>query len=46
MTCDVLALPRPSGASPGHTLEPGKTLLAQALETARQHPAMRAVLTP
>jgi uracil-DNA glycosylase len=43
---DVICLPHPSGASPWHKLEPGKTLLARALNTAKGHPAMRAVLGP
>ncbi|MCA9590135.1 MAG: uracil-DNA glycosylase [Myxococcales bacterium] len=41
---DVVALPHPSGASPWHKLEPGKTLLRQALALAEAHPAMRAAL--
>ena len=41
---DVVPLPHPSGASPWHKLEPGKTLLAHALAQVKQHPAMRAVL--
>ena len=43
---DVLCLPHPSGASPWHKLEPGKTLLARALKAAKSHPAMRDVLRP
>jgi uracil-DNA glycosylase len=39
---DVVALPHPSGASPWHKLEPGKTLLAQALRIVARHPAIRA----
>ena len=39
---DVIALPHPSGASPWHKMEPGKSLLARALRTAKRHPAMRA----
>lgn len=39
---DVIALPHPSGASPWHKLEPGRTLLAKALREAGRHPAMRA----
>jgi uracil-DNA glycosylase len=39
---DVVALPHPSGASPWHKMEPGKTLLAKALGRAKRHPAMRA----
>ena len=41
---DVICLPHPSGASPWHKLEPGKTLLAHALAAAKRHPAMREVL--
>ena len=36
---DVIVLPHPSGASPWHKLEPGKTLLAQALKLVKEHPA-------
>ena len=39
---DVVALPHPSGASPWHKLEPGKTLLAQALEIVKRHPSTSA----
>ena len=35
---DVIPLPHPSGASPWHRMEPGKTLLAQALQQIREHP--------
>jgi len=41
---DVIALPHPSGASPWHKLEPGKTLLARALQKVRSHPAMHDAL--
>jgi uracil-DNA glycosylase len=41
---DVLALPHPSGASPWHKLEPGKTLLQHALKAAKNHLAMREIL--
>jgi len=41
---DVVPLPHPSGASPWHKLEPGKTLLGHALAQAKCHPAMREVL--
>ncbi len=41
---DVVPLPHPSGASPWHKLEPGKTLLGHALTQVKRHPAMRAVL--
>lgn len=44
---DVIALPHPSGASPWHKIEPGRSLLAKALTTARRHPAMKTIrLTP
>jgi uracil-DNA glycosylase len=39
---DVVALPHPSGASPWHKMEPGKTLLGEALKRLARHPAMRA----
>jgi uracil-DNA glycosylase len=35
---DVLALPHPSGASPWHKIEPGKTLLRKALRAFADHP--------
>jgi uracil-DNA glycosylase len=38
---DVVALPHPSGASPWHKMEPGKTLLGNALKRLARHPAMR-----
>lgn len=38
---DVVALPHPSGASPWHKIEPGKTLLGRALRLLARHPAMR-----
>jgi uracil-DNA glycosylase len=38
---DVIALPHPSGASPWHKIEPGKTLLARALRLVAAHPAVR-----
>jgi uracil-DNA glycosylase len=41
---DVVALPHPSGASPWHRIEPGKTLLDRALRRLSAHPAMAAVL--
>jgi len=41
---DVVPLPHPSGASPWHRIEPGKTLLGQALARVKRHPAMREVL--
>jgi uracil-DNA glycosylase len=42
---DLVPLPHPSGASPWHRMEPGKTLLSRALLLIRQHPAMRTVLS-
>lgn len=35
---DIIALPHPSGASPWHKMEPGKTLLARALAKIARHP--------
>ncbi len=35
---DVIALPHPSGASPWHRMEPGKTYLAKALRAVAEHP--------
>lgn len=40
---DLVPLPHPSGASPWHRIEPGKTLLGQALDLIRNHPAMSVV---
>ena len=39
-TFDVVPLPHPSGASPWHRMEPGRTLLERALALAAAHPAM------
>ena len=36
---DVIPLPHPSGASPWHRMEPGKTLLRRALGLIAAHPA-------
>lgn len=36
---DLIPLPHPSGASPWHRIEPGRMLLAQALELIVRHPA-------
>jgi uracil-DNA glycosylase len=41
---DVIALPHPSGASPWHKMEPGKTLLWKALGRLASHPAMKQAL--
>ena len=43
---DVIPLPHPSGASPWHKMEPGKTLLMKALKKIEHHAAMEAVLAP
>jgi uracil-DNA glycosylase len=40
---DLVPLPHPSGASPWHRMEPGKTLLHRALEAIRQHPAWQKI---
>ena len=37
---DVVPLPHPSGASPWHRIEPGKTLLKRAMKLIARHPAM------
>ena len=39
---DVIPLPHPSGASPWHKIEPGKSLLKKALHAVERHPAVRA----
>src|SRR5260370_3913253 len=38
-TFDVVPLPHPSGASPWHRIEPGKSLTKQALAVIMNHPA-------
>ena len=38
---DCIPLPHPSGASPWHRMEPGKTLLDRALALVASHPAVR-----
>lgn len=43
---DVVPLPHPSGASPWHRIEPGKTLLGKALAILHRHPAVRATFAP
>ena len=40
---DCIPLPHPSGASTWHRMEPGKTLLAQALARVERHPSWRGV---
>jgi len=37
---DCIPLPHPSGASPWHRMEPGRTLLRQALQQVARHPAI------
>ena len=43
MPVDIIPLPHPSGLSTWHRMEPGKTLLQQALETIADHAAWRAI---
>ncbi len=38
---DCIPLPHPSGASPWHRMEPGRTLLHQALALVASHPAIK-----
>ena len=38
---EVIPLPHPSGASPWHRMEPGKSLLQQALKRIAAHPAFQ-----
>lgn len=38
---DCIPLPHPSGASPWHRMEPGKTLLHRALDLVATHPAIK-----
>jgi uracil-DNA glycosylase len=40
-TVDCIPLPHPSGASPWHRMEPGKTLLNAALAKIARHPAIK-----
>lgn len=42
---DIIPLPHPSGASTWFKMEPGRTLLGQALELIAVHPAWRDVVT-
>ncbi|MEO6053392.1 MAG: uracil-DNA glycosylase family protein, partial [Chthoniobacterales bacterium] len=39
---DIIPLPHPSGASPWHRMEPGKSLLKTALQKIAEHPAVAA----
>lgn len=43
-TFDLIPLPHPSGASPWHRIEPGKTLLGHALRLIARHPAFKDML--
>ena len=40
-SCDVICLPHPSGLSAWHKVEPGKSLLQQALKLVACHPAFQ-----
>jgi uracil-DNA glycosylase len=40
LALDCIPLPHPSGASPWHRMEPGKTLLHRALDLVARHPAV------
>ena len=42
--CTLIPLPHPSGASTWHRMEPGKTLLQQALQQLAQHPAWQEII--
>jgi uracil-DNA glycosylase len=41
VTADIIPLPHPSGASPWHKMEPGKTLLGKALTAIAKHPEVK-----
>ncbi|MBA4148100.1 MAG: uracil-DNA glycosylase family protein [Verrucomicrobia bacterium] len=41
---DLVPLPHPSGASPWHRMEPGKTLLLQAMQHIVQHSAFKTLM--
>lgn len=43
---DIIPLPHPSGASTWHRTEPGRGLLAQALDLIAVHPAWREICGP
>ncbi len=43
LSTEVIPLPHPSGASTWHRTEPGKSLLAQALQCLQQHPAWQEI---
>ncbi len=42
---DLIPLPHPSGASPWHRMEPGKTLLRHAMQLISSHPAFQTLGT-
>jgi uracil-DNA glycosylase len=42
---DLIPLPHPSGASPWHRMEPGKSLLTNALRLIRSHSAFQRLLS-
>ena len=44
-SADCIPLPHPSGASPWHRIEPGKTFLRSALSLVASHPAILAAAT-
>lgn len=44
ITCDIIPLPHPSGASSWFKVEPGKSLLEEGLRLINQHPSWRAIL--
>jgi uracil-DNA glycosylase len=44
VNADVIPLPHPSGASVWHRVEPGKTLLKQALQLIKRHPAWKEIV--
>lgn len=46
VTADATPLPHPSGASVWSKVEPGRSLLRQALQLIRDHPAWRSILPP
>ena len=41
---DIIPLAHPSGASPWHRMEPGKTLIKQAMKQIKKHPAFKEML--
>jgi len=43
---DVIPLPHPSGASPWHRIEPGKTLLGKGLKLLARHPSLAGIRAP